>query len=148
MPKREIGIVELRRAFSDILNEVAYRDAEVVITRNGKRVAALISMETYESLVEGGQNIEFTREALQSLRGVSDELRERLLARIRALPNEPYPADSRKLRAPGEASRLKVQDYRIVYTVTDGIVWVIRVGKRDEVYAALSSGTNRGLAAD
>jgi mRNA interferase RelE/StbE len=137
MPKREIGVVELRGAFSDTLNEVAFRNAEVVITRNGKRVAALVSMKTYESLVKSRQRVEFTRDALRYLQGVPEEVRGPLLARIRELPDQPYPADSRKLRAPGGAYRVRVCEYRIVYTVTEDTVWVIRVGKRDEVYTAL-----------
>ncbi len=137
MPKREIGVVELRRAFSDTLNEVAYRDAEVIITRNGKRVAALVSMKTYESFVKSGQKIEFTRDALRYLRGMPEDVRAQLLARIRELPDQPYPADSKKLRAPGGAYRVKSGEYRIIYTVTDGTVWVIRVGRREEVYTSL-----------
>jgi mRNA interferase RelE/StbE len=148
MAKREMGVVELRRAFSDTLNEVAYRDAEVVITRNGKRVAALVSIKTYESLIKGRQKVEFTREALQSLRGLPEEVRGQLLARIRELPDQPYAADSRKLRAPEGARRVKVGGYRIVYTVSDGTVWVMRVGQRDEVYTALSAATNRPSPVD
>jgi mRNA interferase RelE/StbE len=148
MAKREMGVVDLRRAFSDTLNEVAYRDAEVVITRNGKRVAALVSMKTYQSLINKKKKVEFTQEALQSLQGLSEEVRGRLLARIRELPDQPYPADSRKLRAPEGAHRLKVGGYRIVYTLADGTVWVLRVGRRDEVYSALSAGTNRQSPAD
>lgn len=47
---REVTLVELRENLADVVTEVAYRDHEVLITRNGKRVAALISMKAWEIL--------------------------------------------------------------------------------------------------
>lgn len=39
---------EARKNFSDLLSKAAYAKEKVIVTRQGKNVAALISMEDYE----------------------------------------------------------------------------------------------------
>lgn len=55
---REITLLELRNSLSQIVSEVTYRDDEVLITRNGKRVAALISMRAFELLQKRVEKLE------------------------------------------------------------------------------------------
>jgi len=45
-----ISTADARMNFSDIVNKVAYGNESVVLTRRGKNVAALISMEELELL--------------------------------------------------------------------------------------------------
>lgn len=47
---REVSLVYLRENLGEVVTGVSYKDHEVIITRNGKRVAALISMQAFEIL--------------------------------------------------------------------------------------------------
>lgn len=46
----EVGAQELRKELRNWLERVAYREDELVITRSGKPMAALISMDAYLAL--------------------------------------------------------------------------------------------------
>lgn len=45
-----VPATELREHGSDIVNRVAYGGEELVLTRRGKPIAALVSLEAFESL--------------------------------------------------------------------------------------------------
>ena len=57
---------EARKKLADIVNKVAYGKEPVVLTRRGKKIAALISMEELEllQLIEDYIDIEDARKAL------------------------------------------------------------------------------------
>ena len=59
-----------------------------------------------------------------------------LWERIKALASEPRPKQSRKLKGVEKAYRLRVRDYRVVYTVDDeeNLVIVTTVRHRKEAY--------------
>lgn len=59
--------------------------------------------------------------------------RRRIVAEIERLPNG---EDIKKLKGHSDLFRLRVGDYRIIYTVDHGIltVYVIDVGNRGEIY--------------
>lgn len=48
--KTTISAEEARANFSDVVNRAAYRNEQTVVTRRGKSVAAIISMEDLELL--------------------------------------------------------------------------------------------------
>lgn len=79
--------------------------------------------------------IVIVRSAEKELRAIDPVARERIVARIEALAHDPHPAQSRRLKA-SDAFRLRVGDYRVVYTIDDGklIVIVVAVGHRRNVY--------------
>jgi len=56
----KITTVEARKNFADIVNNVAYGKDTVVLTRRGKELAALVSIEDLELLqqIEDHQDIE------------------------------------------------------------------------------------------
>ena len=62
--------------------------------------------------------------------------RHRILQSIRELADEPRPHGSTKLAGASDAYRIRVGDYRVLYTVDDAVVrvLVIRVGHRRDVY--------------
>ena len=64
-------------------------------------------------------------------------LQERLCPHIDALADNPRPHGVKKLKGHRDYWRIRVGDYRIIYTVQDDrlLVSVIRVGHRREVYA-------------
>lgn len=50
-PKTDAGIAELKTSLSDFVNRVIYRREVLYVTKNGKRVAALVPVEEYERLL-------------------------------------------------------------------------------------------------
>jgi mRNA interferase RelE/StbE len=59
----------------------------------------------------------------------------RIVDRIKTLAENPYPTDAVRLKG-REEWRIRQGDYRILYTVDEGIVtvFVVKVGHRREVY--------------
>lgn len=45
-----VSVSEARESFADLVNRVAYRKERILVTRHGKRVAAIIPIEQVEFL--------------------------------------------------------------------------------------------------
>jgi mRNA interferase RelE/StbE len=62
--------------------------------------------------------------------------RQRIVAAIRLLADNPRPAGCEKLAGEDDRYRIRVGRYRVIYSVGDGelLVIVIRVGHRKDVY--------------
>ena len=62
--------------------------------------------------------------------------RQRIVARILALAEEPRPVGSEKLAGESDRYRIRVGRYRIVYSIADDelLVLVVRVADRKDVY--------------
>ncbi|MCL5999563.1 MAG: type II toxin-antitoxin system RelE/ParE family toxin [Chloroflexi bacterium] len=73
--------------------------------------------------------------AERDIRKLPREIQARVTVRIEALKTNPRPHDVKKLEASDEY-RIRVGDYRVVYTIDDDIVTItiVRVGHRREVY--------------
>lgn len=86
-------------------------------------------------MTEERYTVEVELTAAKALAKIQNPARARLLARITSLAIEPRPDGVVKLTGLG-AYRLRVGDYRIVYTVEDSIrvVSVVRVSHRSNVY--------------
>ena len=79
--------------------------------------------------------IEFRPAAAKSLRKVDPSMRHRIQGAIAMLAQDPRPPGARRLRGrPG--FRVRVGDYRIVYTITDEVllIVVVALGHRSDVY--------------
>lgn len=79
--------------------------------------------------------IEIERQAMKALRRIDAKPRRRIEDQIAALANDPRPVGAIRLTG-SSALRVRVGDYRIVYTVSDTTVTVtiVRVGHRREIY--------------
>ncbi|HYQ73908.1 type II toxin-antitoxin system RelE family toxin [Cellulomonas sp.] len=73
--------------------------------------------------------------AVRALRKVDHQDRPRIQAAIALLARDPRPPGARALRG-RDGYRVRVGDYRILYTVDDGVlvVVVVTLGHRREVY--------------
>ncbi|AKL72780.1 cytotoxic translational repressor of toxin-antitoxin stability system [Actinobacteria bacterium IMCC26256] len=79
--------------------------------------------------------VEFRPAALRALRRIDKATKPRLHGVIALLAADPRPPASLQLRG-RPAYRLRVGDYRIIYTIDDGVllVVVITLGHRRDVY--------------
>ena len=84
-------------------------------------------------------SIEITREALRTLAKLDKPIRRRVQQAIDKLGQDPRPAGARALQGLKGAYRIRVGDYRVVYTIDDGrlIVVVVDLGHRREIYRNL-----------
>ncbi len=75
------------------------------------------------------------KSASKELEAVPAKERRRIVARIRALADDPRPPGCQKLSGE-EKYRIRQGDYRILYEIVDDklIVTVVRVGNRRDVY--------------
>ncbi len=64
------------------------------------------------------------------------ELVQRLVSAIGELATTPRPAGCRKLEGQDDLWRIRVGDYRIIYSIDDGalLILVITLGNRRDVY--------------
>ena len=80
--------------------------------------------------------VEFRRSADKDFRRLGPVTQRRVLQATENLANNPRPAGCRKLQGSENAFRIRVGDYRVVYTVDDTvlIVAIERVRHRRDVY--------------
>jgi len=83
----------------------------------------------------GSYSLQILRSAAKEIESAPRKDRERIIAKIATLSEDPRPAGTKKL-AGREAYRIRQGDYRIVYTVSDSdrIVEIARVARRSDVY--------------
>lgn len=80
--------------------------------------------------------IDFRPSALRRFKKLPADIRRRLSLALDALTREPFPPGVKKLMNEENVYRVRVGDYRILYSV-DGqelLILVLRVGHRKEVY--------------
>jgi mRNA interferase RelE/StbE len=77
-----------------------------------------------------------TSSADKELKKLSVQLIARIIPCLENLASEPCPAGCRKLRGGDAEWRVRVGDYRVVYTIDDAklLVEVTRIRHRSEVY--------------
>lgn len=80
--------------------------------------------------------VEFTSAAACKVRKLDRPVRARLLNAIESLATSPRPDEVKKLASTENAWRIRVGDYRIIYSIEDDVlvVTVVRVAHRREVY--------------
>jgi mRNA interferase RelE/StbE len=91
--------------------------------------------------------IEFLRTAHEELSSLPKEAQRQIIKRVEALKNDPRPAGAEQLQGGEKLLRIRVADYRVVYTVEGKqlIVLIVRIGHRKEVYENLKSSASRVL---
>lgn len=80
--------------------------------------------------------IEWKESALKELRGVPKEYIEKIVKKVRLLENQPFPTGSRKLTGVEHTYRLRVGDFRVIYSVYKNylLIEIIRIAHRKDVY--------------
>lgn len=82
--------------------------------------------------------IEWKPSAIKELRKIDRPLIPRLTKAVEALSSNPFPSGARKLRSGEHSYRIRVGDYRVIYTVfrRQSTITIFRVRHRKEVYRA------------
>lgn len=76
-----------------------------------------------------------SRKAAKFLEEAPNDLRKRLEGRISELTENTFPAGCKKLKGGPNSYRLRVGDYRILYTVmTTEEILVFKIASRESVY--------------
>ena len=80
--------------------------------------------------------VSFRRSAEKDMRKLDDATQRRVFKAVDGLATEPRPAGCRKLEGCEGAYRIRIGDYRVIYTIDDSvlIVAIERVRHRREVY--------------
>lgn len=83
-----------------------------------------------------GYSVTLARSARKELERLADPLALRVLHRIEALATEPRPNGCRKLVGADDLWRLRVGDYRIIYSIDDHrrLIDVVAIRHRSDVY--------------
>ena len=81
-------------------------------------------------------DVSFRRSAEKDLRKLDAGVQKRVMRAVEGLEVDPRPDGCRKLTGSDDAYRIRVGDYRVIYTVDDivHIVAIERVGHRRDVY--------------
>jgi mRNA interferase RelE/StbE len=79
--------------------------------------------------------VEVRRSAEKELGRLSEEIRTRISKALLNLAEQPFPAGVKKLHG-SDGYRIRVGDYRILYTVDAGasVVTISAIGHRSDVY--------------
>jgi mRNA interferase RelE/StbE len=81
-------------------------------------------------------SVSFRRSAEKDMRKLASSIQDRVIEAVEKLAKAPRPSGCKKLAGSEDAYRIRVGDYRVIYTVDDVILIVAieRVRHRREVY--------------
>lgn len=81
-------------------------------------------------------SIEFKQSAKKELAQLPRPMAEKVLERICSLADNPRPDGCKKLAGSAHSYRIRINDYRVVYTIIDKqlIIQVIKIGHRKNIY--------------
>jgi mRNA interferase RelE/StbE len=84
----------------------------------------------------GSYAVRFKPSARNEIEDLPNPLLQRVFSKIEALAHNPRPAGCKKLRNSTDLWRIRVGDYRVVYSIDDGrkVIEVLRVRHRRDVY--------------
>ena len=80
--------------------------------------------------------IEFTKKAAKEFRSLPEQEKKRLQKAINLLIIDPNPRGSIKLSGEDNLYRIRVGNYRVVYTIFEEkvLILIVKIGHRREVY--------------
>jgi mRNA interferase RelE/StbE len=78
----------------------------------------------------------FRPEAQAELRKLPRDTALRILVKLTELERDPFGFNTTALVSQPDRRRLRVGDYRVIYTVDGGelVIWVVRLGHRSSIY--------------
>jgi len=84
-------------------------------------------------------SIQWKQSAKKELRKLGKDVIPRVVLAVEALADDPRPSGSKKLPGAERTYRIRIGDYRVVYSVLENVlrIEVIRVGHRRDIYRKL-----------
>lgn len=94
------------------------------------------SSDGAQSDYNSGYSVQIEEPAWDELMSIPERMRERIFSALEALETEPRHARVTKLSGYDDLYRIRVGDYRVIYSIEDQvkIVLVEKVGHRSDVY--------------
>jgi len=83
--------------------------------------------------------IELTSYAIRDLHKLPKSLQKRIAEKMRFYSMQPNPIKfAERLSKPAKGSfRFRIGDYRAVFDLIDGTIFILKIAKRDEVYGVV-----------
>ncbi|MGB3291693.1 MAG: type II toxin-antitoxin system RelE/ParE family toxin [Phormidesmis sp.] len=80
--------------------------------------------------------IEFTKRADKQFQALPAQIKKRIAAKVESLAQDPRPAGVVKLSGEDNAYRIRIGDYRVVYSIFDEevVILIFRVSHRRDAY--------------
>lgn len=84
----------------------------------------------------GRYRVQISPKALRQLEALPKRMRERIDTRILALAGDPRPHGVKRLQGQEDRYRIRIGDYRVIYTIHDDVllVLVVEVVNRRDAY--------------
>ena len=76
--EREFGIAKAREQFGELVEQVQYKGDSIIINRNGKKAAAIVSIDIYEKWKEERKSLFNQIRQMQSAAGLDADEAEKL----------------------------------------------------------------------
>lgn len=89
----------------------------------------------------GFYSIEWKRSAQKELKKLPRQIISKIVHAIESLAENPQPKHSKKLLATDHTFRIRIGDYRVIYTLhaQKVVIEIIRIGHRKDVYRGLEA---------
>jgi len=78
-------------------------------------------------------NIEWKEHALESLEKLENSVVRRIIKKVEELTENPFYKDIKKLKG-NDYYRLRVGDYRIIFSIEGNIIQILKIGHRKNIY--------------
>ncbi len=80
--------------------------------------------------------ITFTATAIKALKKIPKTEQKRIIKAIQKLANNPRSAGTKKLQAETDLYRIRIGQYRVIYSIDDGNITllVVKIGHRKDIY--------------
>ena len=78
-------------------------------------------------------NLEWKEHAQRNIEGLDEATAKRILKKIEELPENPFSKDIKRLKGSNDF-RLRVGDYRIMFSIEKNIITILKIGHRKNIY--------------
>jgi len=79
-------------------------------------------------------NLDWKEHALKNLNKLENSTSKRIIKKVEELCENPFSKDIRKLKGYKNYFRLRVGDYRIIFSLEDNLITILKVGHRQTIY--------------
>lgn len=78
-------------------------------------------------------NIEWKEHALQNIKKLENSIARRIIKKVDELSENPFSKDIKKLKG-SDDFRLRIGDYRIIFSIEKDTIQILKVGHRKNIY--------------